>query len=101
MALVKYPLEEAIVKFCDENESDTTHTECLNSIIILLNRTKDIHGLVSGMPAQLTSTDEGVRSRGALLLAEVLGRLPTLPLNQASTAYLVKFLCERMADFPR
>jgi DNA repair/transcription protein MET18/MMS19 len=48
----------------------------------------------------LTNVDELVRARGTLLLAEVLTRLPTFPLDATAVHFLVGFFCDRIQDYP-
>lgn len=48
----------------------------------------------------LTNLDELVRSRGTLLLSEVLTRLPTYPLDANAVHFLVGFFTDRIQDYP-
>ncbi|XP_042052468.1 MMS19 nucleotide excision repair protein homolog [Salvia splendens] len=55
--------------------------------------------LVKEMEMYLTTTDSIVRSRGNLLLAELLDKLASKPLSSSSIHSLVGFFTERLADW--
>lgn len=46
----------------------------------------------------LTDASDAVRARGVLLLAEVLSRLPALPLDAPAAAALATFFRQRLRD---
>ncbi|CAN0417261.1 unnamed protein product, partial [Discosporangium mesarthrocarpum] len=48
----------------------------------------------------LISTLEQIRERATLLLAELLSRLPSLPLSAKSAAHLSCFFTSRLKDYP-
>ncbi|KAG8380020.1 hypothetical protein BUALT_Bualt07G0150100 [Buddleja alternifolia] len=58
-----------------------------------------LEALVREMEMYLTTTDSIVRSRGILLLAEVLAQLTSKPLNSTSIHSLIGFFTERLADW--
>ncbi|XP_062115122.1 MMS19 nucleotide excision repair protein homolog isoform X2 [Humulus lupulus] len=51
------------------------------------------------MEMYLTTTDNVIRARGTLLLAEVLGRLASKPLGSAIIHSLIGFFTDRLADW--
>ncbi|KAL6996404.1 mms19 nucleotide excision repair [Sarracenia purpurea var. burkii] len=51
------------------------------------------------MEMYLTTTDSIIRARGILLLAELLSRLASKPLDDASIHSLIAFFTERLADW--
>lgn len=87
--------------FCNPDQDENVHLVCLNRIVMHTHREKDIQGLIVKMQAQFTSLDEGVRGRAALLFAQVLQKLPELPLNTSTLHFLIEFLSSRLSDFPR
>ncbi|CAN0565270.1 unnamed protein product, partial [Laminaria digitata] len=48
----------------------------------------------------INETREKVRERSTLLLAELLVRLPTLPLTGASAPRFAAFFSSRLGDYP-
>ncbi|XP_047961342.1 MMS19 nucleotide excision repair protein homolog isoform X4 [Salvia hispanica] len=59
----------------------------------------NLETLVKEMEMYLTTTDSIVRSRGNLLLAELLDKLASKPLSSSSIHSLVGFFTERLADW--
>lgn len=55
----------------------------------------DLTQLVKLLGDYLTNTNERIRTRGTLLLSEILTRLPTLNIPPAGLEYLVQFYCAR------
>ncbi|KAH9301186.1 hypothetical protein KI387_012769, partial [Taxus chinensis] len=66
---------------------------------LLLGGQLTIHVVVSDMEVYLTTTDNAVRARGILLLAEILSRLKTKPLEETSIHSLTVFFTSRLADW--
>ncbi|KAL6496996.1 hypothetical protein OROGR_028925 [Orobanche gracilis] len=58
-----------------------------------------LEALVREMDMYLTTTDIIIRSRGILLLAEILEQLTSKPLNNALIRSLIVFFTERLADW--
>ncbi|XP_075505203.1 MMS19 nucleotide excision repair protein homolog isoform X2 [Primulina tabacum] len=58
-----------------------------------------IEALVREMEMYLTTTDHIIRSRGILLLAEVLDKLTSKPLTDTSIHSRIGFFSERLADW--
>ncbi|XP_058759195.1 MMS19 nucleotide excision repair protein homolog isoform X1 [Vicia villosa] len=72
----------------------------LDSIGLLIKTNAlTLEALVIGLDMYLTSTDAVIRSRGILLLAEVLTRIHSKYLNSETIHSLVVFFKERMADW--
>lgn len=71
----------------------------LVTIIGVSHRRLTIQQLVEYLGEYLTSVDELVRSRGTLLLSEVL-TAQTLPLERVSVHFLIRFYCDRLQDYP-
>ncbi|XP_073299299.1 MMS19 nucleotide excision repair protein homolog isoform X2 [Primulina huaijiensis] len=72
----------------------------VNAIATLLkNDMLNIETLVREMEMYLTTTDHIIRSRGILLLAEVLAKLTSKPLTDTSIHSLIGFFSERLADW--
>lgn len=71
---------------------------------LLLGGQLTIQAVVSDMEIYLTTTDNAVRARGILLLAEILSRLRTKPLEDSAIHSLTLFFyiktC-RLASFAR
>ncbi|KAK6125136.1 hypothetical protein DH2020_041102 [Rehmannia glutinosa] len=66
---------------------------------LIKNDTLTLEALVRGMEMYLTTTDSIIRSRGILLLGEILEQLTSKPLNSTSISSLIGFFTERLADW--
>ncbi|CAA2933443.1 MMS19 nucleotide excision repair homolog isoform X1 [Olea europaea subsp. europaea] len=66
---------------------------------LLKNDLLTLEALVREMEMYLTTTDSTIRSRGILLLAELLTQLKSKRLNDASIESLIGFFTERLADW--
>ncbi|KAI9921212.1 hypothetical protein PsorP6_002384 [Peronosclerospora sorghi] len=94
------PLAPAIDAFVDPENDDATQKTGLNTVIMQVHRHVTIEMLIQALGTYLTSADDKVRSRATLLLAEVLTRLPDLPLSPSAVELLLNFFTDRLADFP-
>ncbi|XP_073301996.1 MMS19 nucleotide excision repair protein homolog isoform X2 [Primulina huaijiensis] len=65
---------------------------------LLKNDMLTIEALVREMEMYLTTTDHIIRSRGILLLAEVLDKLTSKPLTDTSIHSLIGFFSERLVS---
>ncbi|KAL2332331.1 hypothetical protein Fmac_019912 [Flemingia macrophylla] len=75
-------------------------TASLNAIARLVNTDAlPLQALVRELDMYLTTTDKVVRSRGILLLAEVITRIESKPLDSAIMHSLVGFFKDRLADW--
>ncbi|CAN4086874.1 unnamed protein product [Withania somnifera] len=66
---------------------------------LLKNDLLSLEALVREMEMYLTTTDSIVRSRGILLLGELLMRLISKPLGDTTISSLIEFFTERLADW--
>ncbi|PIN26041.1 DNA repair/transcription protein Mms19 [Handroanthus impetiginosus] len=66
---------------------------------LLKNDLLTLEALVREMDMYLTTTDSIIRSRGILLLAELLAQLTSKLLNRTSIQSLIGFFTERLADW--
>ncbi|GLD97529.1 hypothetical protein PINS_up006219 [Pythium insidiosum] len=94
------PLQPAIDAFVNPENDDTAHKTSLNTVVMQVHRKVTVESLIQSLGVHLTSTDDKVRARGTLLLAEVLTRLPELPLSANAVQLLLTFFVDRLADFP-
>ncbi|KAJ0406912.1 hypothetical protein P43SY_001763 [Pythium insidiosum] len=94
------PLQPAIDAFVNPENDDTAHKTSLNTVVMQVHRKVPVESLIQSLGIHLTSTDDKVRARGTLLLAEVLTRLPELPLTPNAVQLLLTFFVDRLADFP-
>ncbi|KAM4100099.1 hypothetical protein ACB094_05G042800 [Castanea mollissima] len=86
--------------FVDSSRSPTQQAASLDKIASLVkNDVLTMEGLVREMQMYLTTTDNIVRARGILLLAEVLTCLATKPLDNATLHSLIGFFTDRLADW--
>ncbi|KAL0341969.1 UNVERIFIED_CONTAM: MMS19 nucleotide excision repair protein [Sesamum calycinum] len=67
--------------------------------ILLKNDLLTLEALVREMEMYLTTTDSIIRSRGILLLGELLAQLTLKPLDSTSIHSLIGFFTERLADW--
>ncbi|CAL5439668.1 unnamed protein product [Camellia sinensis] len=93
-------LVKHIESYVDSSSSPSQQSASLDAITALLkNDMLTIEALVREMEMYLTITDSIIRARGILLLAELLGRLASKPLDDASIRSLIGFFTERLADW--
>lgn len=93
-------LSQLIESFVDSSRSPTQQAASLDTIASLVkNDVLTMEGLVREMEMYLTTTDNIIRARGILLLAEVLTCLGTKPLTNATLHSLIGFFTDRLADW--
>uniref|UniRef100_A0A2N9GRY4 MMS19 nucleotide excision repair protein n=1 Tax=Fagus sylvatica TaxID=28930 RepID=A0A2N9GRY4_FAGSY len=93
-------LSQLIESFVDSSRSPTQQAASLDKIASLVkNDVLTMEGLVREMEMYLTTTDNIIRARGILLLAEVLTCLGTKPLTNATLHSLIGFFTDRLADW--
>ncbi|KAK8503384.1 hypothetical protein V6N12_034779 [Hibiscus sabdariffa] len=93
-------LSKYIESFVDSSLSPSQQAESLEAIASLLkNNQLTIETLVREMEGYLTTVDNVIRSRGILLLGEVLVRLASKPLDDATVHSLITFFTDRLADW--
>lgn len=93
-------LIQHIESFVDLSCSPTQQDSSLNAIASLLkNDTLTIEALVKEMEMYLTTTDNIIRARGILLLAELLTSLATKPLENSTVHSLIVFFKDKLADW--
>ncbi|XP_057870323.2 MMS19 nucleotide excision repair protein homolog isoform X1 [Cryptomeria japonica] len=98
MALSSWiPLVEAFVNPDNSPPQQAASLDAISSLV--LGGKLTVHGVVSDMEVYLTTTDNAVRARGILLLAEILSRLKTKPLEDTSVHSLTVFFTSRLADW--
>ncbi|KAB2026611.1 hypothetical protein ES319_D06G232100v1 [Gossypium barbadense] len=93
-------LSRYIESFVDSSRSPTQQAASLEAIASLLkNNQLTIETLVREMEGYLTTVDNIIRARGILLLGEVLVRLASKPLGDATIHSLIGFFTDRLADW--
>ncbi|KAB2079049.1 hypothetical protein ES319_A06G205300v1 [Gossypium barbadense] len=93
-------LSQYIESFVDSSRSPTQQAASLEAIASLLkNNQLTIETLVREMEGYLTTVDNIIRARGILLLGEVLVRLASKPLDDATIRSLIGFFTDRLADW--
>ncbi|CAN7125317.1 unnamed protein product [Brassica rapa subsp. narinosa] len=93
-------LTEHLEAFVDVTRSPTHHAESLKAIATSLEKSVlSINQLVVEMDMYLTTTDDVVRARGILLLAEMLDYLKPKPLDNAVVNSLVGFFTAKLAEW--
>ncbi|KAL1188270.1 MMS19 nucleotide excision repair-like protein [Cardamine amara subsp. amara] len=93
-------LTQHLETFVDITRSPTQQDDSLRRIASSLeNDTLSINQLVREMEMYLTTTDDVVRARGILLLAEILNSLKQKPLDNAIVHSLIGFFTEKLADW--
>uniref|UniRef100_A0A1D1Z4H7 MMS19 nucleotide excision repair protein n=1 Tax=Anthurium amnicola TaxID=1678845 RepID=A0A1D1Z4H7_9ARAE len=86
--------------FVDSSHPSEQQNASLNAIAELVkNDLLSIEGLVRELELYLTTTDNIIRARGILLLAEILAQLLSKPLDIASIHFLIGFFTSRLADW--
>jgi len=97
-------LDAQIAVFCDFGKSEEEQQQAVAALSLLLARkVASIQDLILALGTVLTSADEKLRSRGAVLLAEVtkdLSVVDPVGISSNSASQLAKFFCARLADFP-
>lgn len=89
-----------IESYVDSSTSATQQEANIDAIATLLrNGMITIETLVRDMEMYLTTTDHIIRSRGILLLAELLTCLSSKPLDDAPVRSLIGFFTDRLADW--
>lgn len=90
-------LSQYIESFVDSSRSPTQQAASLEAIASLLkNNQLTIETLVREMEGYLTTVDNIIRARGILLLGEVLVRLASKPLGDATIHSLIGFFTDRL-----
>ncbi|RDX83993.1 MMS19 nucleotide excision repair protein-like protein [Mucuna pruriens] len=93
-------LTRHIESYIDDSSTPTHQAASLNAIASLVNTDAlPLEALVSELEMYLTTTDDLVRARGILVLAEVITRIESKPLHSATIHSLVGFFKERLADW--
>ncbi|GMI72401.1 homolog of yeast MET18 [Hibiscus trionum] len=93
-------LSQYIESFVDSSHSPGQQAASLEAIASLLkNNQLTIETLVREMEGYLTTVDNVIRSRGILLLGEVLVHLASKPLDDATVHSLIAFFTDRLADW--
>ena len=83
----------------ENGDSKRTKTDHLNVIVLNIHRGEfvDYTTLISKyLGSYLTNENSYIRARSTLLLAELLERLPDLPMNEKMLKSLVTFFVERI-----
>ncbi|OVA08536.1 RNAPII transcription regulator C-terminal [Macleaya cordata] len=89
-----------IEAFVDSTRPPNQQNASLDAIVSLVkNDLLTIETLVKEMGLYLTTTDNVIRARGILLLADLLTCLATKPLDHATIHSLIGFFTERLADW--
>ncbi|KAK3028881.1 hypothetical protein RJ639_039890, partial [Escallonia herrerae] len=90
---------EHIELFVDSSSSPAQQAASVDAIAnFVKNDTLTLESLVREMEMYLTTTDNIIRARGILLLAEVLTGLASKPLDNVTISSLVGFFTERLAS---
>ncbi|CAN0410518.1 unnamed protein product, partial [Ectocarpus sp. 12 AP-2014] len=97
------PLLPNVDIFINPTKGEDEHRSALNAVVLNIHRAGAgaFEGLVTNQLGEyLSNSDSKVRERATLLLAELLARLPTLPLSAASAARFAGFFSSRLGDYP-
>ncbi|KHN32650.1 MMS19 nucleotide excision repair protein like [Glycine soja] len=82
-----------------DSSSPTHQAASLNAIASLVNTDAlTLEALIRELEMYLTTTDNVVRARGILLLAEVMTHIESKPLNSATIHSLVGFFKDRLVS---
>ncbi|KAL8170444.1 hypothetical protein V2J09_022248 [Rumex salicifolius] len=93
-------LVQHIESFVDSSSSSNQQAASVDAVASLLkNNSVTIEQLVKEMELYLTSTDNVLRARGILLLAEVLSCLDMKPLHNITMHSLITFFADRLTDW--
>ncbi|XP_049394231.1 MMS19 nucleotide excision repair protein homolog [Solanum stenotomum] len=89
-----------IESYVSSSSSEAQQAASVDAIAILLkNDLLSLETLVREMEMYLTTTDNIIRSRGILLLGELLMQLMLKPLGDTAISSLIEFFTERLADW--
>ncbi|XP_027168739.1 MMS19 nucleotide excision repair protein homolog isoform X3 [Coffea eugenioides] len=89
-----------IESYVDSSSSPSQQAASVDALAILLkNDLLTLEALVRELDLYLTTTDSIIRSRGILLLGELLTQLELKPLSDAAIHSLIGFLTERLEDW--
>ncbi|XP_059303178.1 MMS19 nucleotide excision repair protein homolog isoform X2 [Lycium ferocissimum] len=89
-----------IESYVSSSTSPAQQAASIDAIALLLkNDLLSLEALVREMEMYLTTTDSSIRSRGILLLGELLMRLVSKPLGDTAISSLIEFFTERLADW--
>jgi len=101
---VSRPTAEVINDFVRPDKSEGQKDEALNLLLIAVHRGQiTLHQLVLHLKDCLISTDDLLRSRGTLLLSQLLTRLPDLSFGESASQQiqtLFSFFSARLQDYP-
>ncbi|XP_039690241.1 MMS19 nucleotide excision repair protein homolog isoform X2 [Medicago truncatula] len=93
-------LTRHIDSYIHSSSTSTHQVSSLDAIGLLIKTNAlTLEALVRELDVYLTSTDTVIRSRGILLLAEVLTRINSISLDSKTIHSLVGFFKERLADW--
>lgn len=93
-------LTEHLETYVDVSRSPTHHAESLKAIAASLEKgVLSLNQLVVEMDMYLTTTDDVVRARGILLLAEILNHLKSKPLDNAVVHSLIAFFTSKLEEW--
>ncbi|CAH8361669.1 unnamed protein product [Eruca vesicaria subsp. sativa] len=93
-------LTEHLESFVDVTRSPSHHAYSLKAIASSLEKgVLSINQLVVEMDMYLTTTDDVIRARGILLLAEMLNHLKSKPLDTAVVQSLTGFFTAKLAEW--
>ncbi|KAG5619200.1 hypothetical protein H5410_019024 [Solanum commersonii] len=89
-----------IESYVSSSSSEAQQAASVDAIAVLLkNDLLSLETLVREMEMYLTTTDNIIRSRGILLLGELLMQLMSKPLGDTAISSLIEFFTERLADW--
>eukprot|EP00904_Undaria_pinnatifida_P006781 jgi/Undpi1/3232/HiC_scaffold_15.g06606.m1 len=97
------PLLPNVDTYINPAKDEDVHRSALNAVVVNIHRAGPgaFENLVTEhMGEYLANPDAKVRERSTLLLAELLVRLPTLPLTGASASRFAAFFSSRLGDYP-
>ncbi|KAJ4718033.1 MMS19 nucleotide excision repair [Melia azedarach] len=93
-------LTQHIESFVNLSTSPAHQAASLDAIVSSsTNNALTVETLVREMGMYLTTTDDVIRARGILLLGELLTRLDSKPLDDATVHSLIAFFTDRLADW--
>jgi DNA repair/transcription protein MET18/MMS19 len=100
-AAMSMELGEASSKYIAAEPDSDPHRDIQNKLILRVNREPQaLQELLQKMGPHLTGSDDRSRERATLLLAEVLTRLPKLPMEADKYSHWTAFFTSRLSDFP-
>ncbi|XP_078428169.1 ARM repeat superfamily protein [Wolffia australiana] len=89
-----------VESFIDSSSSPELQKASVNAISELVKKDViTVDGLVRELELYLTTTDSTIRSRGILILAEIMGQLISKPLHHSIIHHLTGFFSSRLADW--